>query len=217
MLTPRRDAPTRFGRQDAGRLAIAFGILALALTVILGIDILSQQPLTLTAGQLSTRDIIAPRAIDFESKVETDAARAAASAAVDVQYTYTADNASLIAANQQLAFETRVNRDRHGLQGGHHGGGAGEPARDRGPEPVGRGPGDARRSRRRPAGRRSGPRPPGSSTRTLRTEVRDTLVTEVRARLAGNMAGGLDEPEAGARGRAHRPARRSPTRRSATS
>ena len=71
MLTPRRDAPTRFGRQDAGRLAIAFGILALALTVILGIDILSQQPLTLTAGQLSNRDIIAPRAIDFESKVET--------------------------------------------------------------------------------------------------------------------------------------------------
>jgi putative nucleotidyltransferase with HDIG domain len=194
MLTPRRDAPTHFGRQDAGRLAIAFGILALALTVILGIDILSQQPLNVTAGQLSTRDIIAPRAIDFESKVETDAARAAASAATDIQYTYTADNATLIAANQQLAFETRVSRIDTAFK-------ADITAAARAnllETAVANLSDDARATL-------VGLDAAGWATvrteaarvldATLRTEVRDTLVTEVRARLAGSMAGGLDEPK----------------------
>ena len=48
--------------------------------------------------------------IDFESQVQTDAARAAASAAVPPQYDFTTENAIAIAAAQQLAFEKRVAR-----------------------------------------------------------------------------------------------------------
>jgi hypothetical protein len=85
MLTRRIDTPTRFTRSDVPRLVIAAGILILALAAILGADILPDQPLDAAEGQLATRDILAPKAIDFESKVQTDQARAAASAAVPFQ------------------------------------------------------------------------------------------------------------------------------------
>ena len=110
MLTQRTPVANRFTRRDVPRLAIAAGILILALTAILGIDILPEPPLDVAEGQLATRDIVAPRALDYESQVQTDAARAAAEAAVPPQYTFTSENAIAIAAAQQLAFEDRVSR-----------------------------------------------------------------------------------------------------------
>src|SRR6266576_4796350 len=110
MLTQRSDTSTRFTRRDAPRLAIAAVIFILALAAILGADILPEQPLDVAEGQLASRDIVAPKAATFESEVQTNAARAAASAAVAPQYSFTSENAIAIAAAQQLAFEKRVQR-----------------------------------------------------------------------------------------------------------
>ena len=74
MLTRRSVGSARFSRQDIPRVAIAAGILILALTAILGADILPEAPLDATVGQLATRDIVAPRAVDFVSTSQTDAA-----------------------------------------------------------------------------------------------------------------------------------------------
>src|SRR6478672_12934589 len=108
MLTRRTVGSARFSRQDIPRLAIAAGILILALTAILGADILPEAPLDATVGQLATRDIVAPRAVDFVSTSQTEAARQAAMNAVPPQYTFTSENAIRIAADQQVAFKTRV-------------------------------------------------------------------------------------------------------------
>ena len=113
MLTRRSDTSSRFTRQDVPRVAIAAGILILALTAVLGADILPEAPLDATVGQLATRDVVAPRAIDFVSKTQTDAARLAAMNAVAPQYTFTSENAIPIAAAQQVAFKDRVSIDRH--------------------------------------------------------------------------------------------------------
>src|SRR4051794_8029657 len=194
MLTQRIEPPSQFTRADMPRLAIAAGILILALAAILGADILPQSPLQAAEGQLATRDIVAPRAPDFESTVQTEAARQAASAAVGPQYDFTTENAIATAAAQQVAFEDRV------------------------------GPIDTTFSADlTPEGRRSllktavaGLTQEARATlvaldaarwaavrteaarvldATLRTELRDTEVAETRTRLAGRMAGGLDEAQ----------------------
>jgi len=194
MLTQRSETQTRFTRRDLPRLAIAAGVLIVALTAILGIDILPKPPLDATAGQLATRDIVAPRALDLESKVQTDAARSAASAAVPFQYDFTTGNAIAIAAAQQLAFEKRVSRIDTTFSA------------DLSPE--------GRRSLLQTAvpdlSDEAGATLAGldaagwaavrtESARvldaTLRTELRDTEVAETRIRLSGRMAGGLDEAE----------------------
>ena len=108
MLTRRSDSSIRFSRHDVPRVAIAAGIFILALTAILGADILPEQPLDATVGQLATRDIVAPRAVDFVSESQTDAARLAAMNEVAPQYTFTSENAIRIAADQQVAFKARV-------------------------------------------------------------------------------------------------------------
>src|SRR5260221_12229483 len=108
MLTRPAAAATRFTRTDASRLVIAATILVLGITAILGADVLPQQPLRVSAGDLAPRDIVAPRALDFDSDLETVAARTAAQAAVEPQYDYTTENAIAIAAEQQVAFERRV-------------------------------------------------------------------------------------------------------------
>ena len=78
MLTRRSDTSARFTRQDVPRVAIAAGILILAMTAVLGADILPEAPLDATVGQLATRDVVAPRAVDFVSESQTEAARLAA-------------------------------------------------------------------------------------------------------------------------------------------
>jgi putative nucleotidyltransferase with HDIG domain len=194
MLTKRIETSTRFTRRDVPRLVIAGGILILALAAILGADILPEAPLDVTQGQLATRDIVAPRAIDFESKVQTDAARAAASAAVPFQYSFTTENAIAIAAAQQVQFEQRVARidttfsadisadarkilldaDLPDLS-------ASARATLVGLDPAGWAAVRTESARVLDA--------------TLRTELRDTDVEDTRTRLAGRMAGQLDEAE----------------------
>ena len=194
MLTQRNDNPTRFTRRDVPRLAIAAGVFVLALAAILGADILPQQPLDARVGQLATRDIIAPRAIDFESKVQTDAARAAASAAAPFQYTFTSENAIAIAAAQQLAFEKRVVRidttfsadltaesRKALLQTAVPDLSDGARATLVGLDAAGWAAVRTEAARVLDA--------------TLRTELRDTEVDETRTRLSGRMAGQLDEAQ----------------------
>jgi putative nucleotidyltransferase with HDIG domain len=194
MLTQRIEAQDGFTRRDIPRLLIAAGILILALAAILGADILPETPLEVTEGQLATRDIVAPRALDFESELQTKAAQDAASAAVPPQYDFTTENAIAIAAAQQIAFEDRVT----GIDTTF--------SADLSPE--------GRKSLLESA-------LPDLSTSakatlagldaagwaavrteaarvldaTLRTELRDTEVAETRTRLAGRMAGGLDESQ----------------------
>src|SRR5262245_54456824 len=108
MLTQRTDTSARFTRQEIPRLAIAAGVLILALAAILGADLLSEPPLIVSEGQLATRDIVAPRAADFDSTIRTAEARNAASAQVPPQYSFTTENAIVIAAAQQIAFEKRI-------------------------------------------------------------------------------------------------------------
>ena len=194
MLTQRVESPTRFTRRDLPRLVIAAGILILALTAILGADILPEQRLDVVEGQLATRDIVATRATEFESKVQTDAARAAASAAVPFQYSFTTENAIAIAAAQQVAFKDRVSRVDTTF------------STDLSPE------GRATLLQTAVAGLSDQARETlaaldparwavvrTESARvldaTLRTELRDTEVAEARLRLSGRMAGGLDEVE----------------------
>jgi cyclic-di-AMP phosphodiesterase PgpH len=192
MLSRRTEIPTPFTRHDLPRVVIAAIVLIGALTVILGADIIPQPPLDATEGRLVTRDIVAPRAIDFESTVQTDEARAAAAAAVPFQYTFTTENAIAIAAAQQVAFEPRVARVDTTF------------AADLTPE--GRQsllqtaiPDLSESARATLAGLDAAG---WASVRTeaarvldatLRTELRDTEVDETRTRLAGRMAGGLDE------------------------
>jgi len=110
MLTQRAPALARFTRNDATRFGIATVVLVVAMTAILGSDFLPQQALQLRAGQLAPRDIVSPRALTFPSDVRTSEARDAARTAVPPQYDYTSDKAIAIAAEQQLAYDTRVDR-----------------------------------------------------------------------------------------------------------
>lgn len=194
MLTQRSVTSTRFTRREVPRLAIAGGILILALAAILGADILPQPPLDVTEGQLASRDIVAPRAVDFESKVQTDAARAAASAAVPFQYSFTTENAIAIAAAQQLAFEQRVRRidttfsadltadaRKTLLQNDLPDLSKTSVATLVGLDPAGWAAVRSESARVLDA--------------TLRTELRDTEVEDTRSRLSGRMAGQLDEAE----------------------
>jgi putative nucleotidyltransferase with HDIG domain len=110
MLAQRTQVLTRFTRNDATRLGIASLILVLSLTAILAIDLLPSRPLDVQAGDLAVGDIQAPRAVDFESEVQTQAAREAARSNVEPQYDFTSDQAIAIAEEQRALFETRVAR-----------------------------------------------------------------------------------------------------------
>ena len=87
--------------------------------MILAIDILPQGPLSVQVGDLAPRDIVAPKAVTYESQDRTDAARQAARAAVPFQYDFTSDKAIAIAADQVAAFKTRVQAGRLDVRGEH--------------------------------------------------------------------------------------------------
>ena len=99
MLSRRFDRVTRFTRSDAVRLAVATILLVGGLTAILSIGDLPQA-YNVQAGSIAPQQIRAPRAIQFESAVQTAAAREAASAAIEPQYEFNADNASSLARRQ---------------------------------------------------------------------------------------------------------------------
>ena len=194
MLTSRAPALVRFTRSDASRLTIAALVLIVAITAILGADILPDEPLEVNAGELAPQDIAAPRAIDFVSVVLTSEARAAARASVEPQYDFTSENAIAIAEEQQFAFEDRVDRidttfaadltaeERTSLL---------EIAVSNLSE-VARATLVGLDPARWAAVRTEAARVLDA---TLRTELRDTQVAEARTGLSGRMAGGLDEPE----------------------
>jgi len=194
MLTQRIDSATQFTRADVPRLAIAATILVLALAVILGADILPEQPLEVKEGQLATRDIVAPRALDFESAVQTEVAREAASAAVPPQYSFTTENAIAIAAAQQIAFEERVSRIDTTFAADLTPEGRQSLLQTAIPDLS-----DATRATLvgLDAARWAVVRTEAARVldATLRTELRDTEVADTRTRLSGRMAGGLDEAE----------------------
>jgi putative nucleotidyltransferase with HDIG domain len=194
MLTHRPDSPVRFRRSDVPRIAIAAGILVLALAAILGSDILPEQPLDVTVGQLATRDILAPRAIDFESKVQTAAARKAASDAIPPQYTFTTENAIAIAGAQQVAFEQRVSRIDTTFAADLSTEGRRSLLEIAVPNLS---DGAKRTLVALDAARWAVVRTEAARIldATLRTELRDTEVDERRTRLQGLMAGGLGESE----------------------
>jgi cyclic-di-AMP phosphodiesterase PgpH len=194
MLTQRAESPTRFTRRDLPRLVIAAGILILALTAILGADILPEPPLDAKEGQLATRDIVASRPVDFESKVQTDAARAAASAAVPFQYSFTTENAIAIAAAQQVAFEDRVSRVDTTFSADLTPEGRSTLLQTAVPDlsVQARDTLAALDAVRWAVVRTESARVLDA---TVRTELRDTEVEDARTRLSGRMAGGLDEAE----------------------
>jgi hypothetical protein len=194
MLTQRTVPSTRFTRSDVPRLLIAAGILILALAAILGSDILPEQPLDARVGQLATRDIVAPRALDLESQVRTKAARDAAAAAVEFQYDFTSENAIAIAEAQQLALEDRVARVDTTF--------AAELSPDGRKTLLENAVLDLSDSARTTLSELDAARWASVRTEsarvldaTLRAELRDTEVAETRARLTGRMAAGLDEAE----------------------
>ena len=110
MLTQRAEAIARFTRNDAVRFAIAAGILIVVLTAILGSEILPQPTLTAAVGDLAPRDIVSPRSLEFPSDSQTAAARDAAVKNVAPVYDFTTEKAVALANEQQVAFEQRVAR-----------------------------------------------------------------------------------------------------------
>ena len=194
MLTSRAPVLARFTRGDASRLAIASLILIVALAAILGADILPDQPLQVSAGELAPRDIIAPRAIDFVSVVRTTEARTAARSAVEPQYDFTTENAIAIAEEQQLALEQRVARVDTTFAADLTPDGRSSlldtavPNLSKGSQAALIGLDAARWAAVRTEAARV-------LDATLRTELRDSQVAEARTGLSGRMAGGLDGPE----------------------
>ena len=195
MLTQRIETPTRFTRRDVPRLAIAAGILILALAAILGADILPRAAAPGRRGP--ARDARHRRAARARLREHGPDRRRA--------------RGGQCRGPAPVRLHDRE-RDRHrGRPAGRlrEPGRAGSTRRSR--------PTSARRAASRCSRRRSRtcptePRPrwPGSMPRgwaavrteaarvldaTLRTELRDTEVAETRTRLAGRMAGGLDEAE----------------------
>jgi putative nucleotidyltransferase with HDIG domain len=196
MLTQRAPVLARFTRNDATRLGIAAAILILVLTAILGADILPEESIQYQVRDVARADILAPRAISFESEVLTEEARAAARREVPPQYTYTTDKAIAIAAEQAAAYERRVRRVDSAF------------ASDMTPEDRASflqvaitNPSLSETAAATlvelDAARWASVRTEAARVldATLRTELLDTDVAEARTRLAGRMTGDLSEAE----------------------
>ncbi|MGH2465932.1 MAG: HD family phosphohydrolase, partial [Candidatus Limnocylindrales bacterium] len=88
MLVQRPARAIPFTRRDLVRLLISSILLIVALTAVLASDIVPTK-LDVTAGQVATADIVAPRATTLTSETLTQEARDAASLSVAPQYDYT--------------------------------------------------------------------------------------------------------------------------------
>ncbi len=107
MLAQSSEQTTGFTRGDAGRLIGASLLLIIAMSVILGIDVLPAQP-PLEVGKPAPANVQATRTTQYVSKVLTDEAREAARTAVDPQYDFTLANAVAVATQQLGEFERLV-------------------------------------------------------------------------------------------------------------
>ena len=193
MLAQRAEGLVSFTRRDAGRLAVAAVVLIVALTAILSTEIFPQR-VTLVEGDVATADVVAPRALTYESETLTADARQAAQDAIPPQYDFTSENAIAVASEQLGAFD----RSLFALERAYDTATSAEERLAlidaslpnlsdevrgtlRGLEPI-----------RWPAIRDEARRVLDA---TERTELRDTAVAETRARLGSQMAGGLAEAE----------------------
>ena len=104
MLARSAEPTIRFTRRDAGRLIAASVVLVVAMSAILGLDILPAQT-QLEVDKPVAANVFVPRPGKYDSKVLTDAARQDAREAVGDQYDFTAAQAEAIAAQQAQAFE----------------------------------------------------------------------------------------------------------------
>ncbi len=96
-----------FTRRDAGRLIGASLLLVVAMSVILGLDVLPAQTL-LEPGKPAPASVTAPRADGYLSQVLTQAARDEASAAVEPQYDFTIARGASVAAQQLHELDRRL-------------------------------------------------------------------------------------------------------------
>jgi cyclic-di-AMP phosphodiesterase PgpH len=194
MLTQRVEAISRFTRNDATRLGIAAVILVLILTAVLGADIVPQQPLDLQAGDLAPRDIVATKTMEYESPSKTALAREQARSEVQPQYDFTSDNAAAIAQAQQSTFEDRVKSVDQTFASDLSAEG-----RKSFLEIAVPGLSAASRATLVALDPADWPALRTEAARVLdaleRAELRDTAVEETRTRLAGLMAGGLDQDQ----------------------
>ena len=100
-------ASGRFTRSDAWRLLAASAVLVLAMSVILGLDILPAQA-TLVVDKPASTNVVAPRAAEYTSDVLTERQRAAARDLVEPQYDFTIAQGAAIAAQQVRALDRKV-------------------------------------------------------------------------------------------------------------
>jgi cyclic-di-AMP phosphodiesterase PgpH len=193
MLTQRAPVLARFTRGDATRLGIAATSLIVAMTAILAFDI-PADPVRYERGEVIREDVVAPRAVSFDSQTLTEEARSAARAAVPPQYDFTADNAIAIANEQAAAFSERVRRIDTAF------------STDLTPEErtalLETAIADLSDTARATLLAIGAPRWAAVRTEaarvldaTLRTELRDTEVADTRATIGGRMGGDLDEAE----------------------
>ena len=107
MLTQRPSRVNPFTRHDAGRLFVSASVLIIAVAAIFAVDIVPSG-LGLKVGEVPKDDVVAPGTIQFTSEIQTQAARAAASAAVLPQYDYTTAQGADVADQQAAAFASDV-------------------------------------------------------------------------------------------------------------
>ncbi len=193
MLVQRALRATGFGRRDAIRFAIPLTILVLVLTAILGADILPTRVAVLP-GDIAGADIRAPRALDFVSARETDAARAAARAQVPPQYDYSRPRAAAIATEQARVLADRTAAVEAAFSA--------DLKADQRKAALGSAIADLSKDDRATLQSLSASRWKvilDEAARVLdqveRAEVRDTQVTDVRAGLAARMSGDLTPEE----------------------
>ena len=74
-MLSRAERSSDFRRREVGRLLIASGLLVVALTVILSIDVASNG-LGLTVGEIAQDNVRAPRSLTYQSEILTEQARA---------------------------------------------------------------------------------------------------------------------------------------------
>ena len=194
MLIHRAPIIARFTRSDATRLGVAAGSLILIMAAILGADILPEETFQYKPADIARSDIVAPRAVAFDSEALTEEARRAAAAAVPQQYTYNTDTAIAIAAEQATAFDQRVDRVDTAF-------GAELTPEERASLlevaiPDLSDPATATLVQI-DAARWAAVRTQAAKVleKTLLAELRDTDVAQTRTQLAGGMAGDLDESE----------------------
>jgi len=187
-------ASTSFTRSDAGRLVALSALLALVMSIVLGLDVLPAQD-QLELGRPAPTNVVAPATREYTSEVLTEQARDAARESVLPQYDFTIARGASIAGQQVREFERTVapidaafaegvsDEDRATILGGVLTGDLGESAR----ETLGALDADRWQAIRT------------ESARVLdnveRAELRDTDFTLTRDSVEGLFAGDLTEAE----------------------